>query len=636
MLLGVVLAFNVKLDKANEVKAFHKGLESIHWRTGHALPDTSNTYFAASGKCTDCHGTDTSGIANFDDNHHDINNVEYWRATMMANSAKDPFWRAKVRHEILVNPAHQAVLENKCTSCHAPMGHFNALLSGQGHYTLAQMVNDPLALDGVSCNACHQIKADSIGLLFSGNQKYETDPFLYGPYPNPLGSSMLQSGFEPLYSQHINDAGLCAGCHTLITNTTDLNGNETGDKFVEQGTYQEWVNSIYNDSITCQVCHIPRIPDSVIISSYPAFLNFHAPYGLHELVGGNTFMLKLLKANIDNLGITAEEANFDSVLARTNRMLQQKTLDVQLTESVRSSDTAFFDFRIHNKAGHKFPSGYPSRRVFVQFIALKENSDTLFSSGIWNQQYQLIGHDSIYEVHYNMINRESQVQIYELVMGDVNGHKTTVLGRAKNPLKDNRIPPLGFTTTHYTYDTVAIAGNALQDSDFNISNAQEGTGTDIIHFHIPLNGYNGTINISAKVYYQPVPLRWNEEMFAYSSTEIDTFKTMYQQTNGTPVLVAEDEVQSAPAGFAHENLPGIVVFPNPVEDMLFLKIKQLSPALFTIYGANGKLILSRRIQGNTSLDLHSIEQGIYFYQIEIAGRLVKAGKLVKRDSGFAK
>ena len=38
---------------------------------------------------------------------------------MMANSARDPFWRAKVSHEILVNPAHSVGLQDKCTSCHA-------------------------------------------------------------------------------------------------------------------------------------------------------------------------------------------------------------------------------------------------------------------------------------------------------------------------------------------------------------------------------------------------------------------------------------------------------------------------------------------------------------------------------------
>ncbi|MEZ4765321.1 MAG: hypothetical protein R3C26_19700 [Calditrichia bacterium] len=41
---------------------------------------------------------------------------------MMAN-AKDPLFRAKVSAEVAENPALQAVIEDKCTTCHAPIPH---------------------------------------------------------------------------------------------------------------------------------------------------------------------------------------------------------------------------------------------------------------------------------------------------------------------------------------------------------------------------------------------------------------------------------------------------------------------------------------------------------------------------------
>ncbi len=37
---------------------------------------------------------------------HDVNVVNDWRSSMMANSARDPFFRAKLDHEVLVNPGH--------------------------------------------------------------------------------------------------------------------------------------------------------------------------------------------------------------------------------------------------------------------------------------------------------------------------------------------------------------------------------------------------------------------------------------------------------------------------------------------------------------------------------------------------
>ena len=72
-----------------------------------------------------------------------------------------------------------------------------------------------------------------------------------------------------------------------------------------------------------------------------------------------------------------------------------------------------------------------------------------------------------WEPHHDVIRSEDQAQIYEMVMGDVNGDKTTVLERAKIPLKDNRLTPLGFSTSHPTYDTTLVAGVPATDIDFN-------------------------------------------------------------------------------------------------------------------------------------------------------------------------
>ena len=131
------------------------------------LPDTSNALFTGSGKCAGCHGADPIAFANVTADGQDINPTDQWRSSLMANSAKDPFWRAKVAHEVAINPDHQLELEDKCTSCHAPLGHFNAHHLGEDHYAMAQLFHDTLAMDGVSCVACHQ-QAPTVGNTFSG------------------------------------------------------------------------------------------------------------------------------------------------------------------------------------------------------------------------------------------------------------------------------------------------------------------------------------------------------------------------------------------------------------------------------------------------------------------------------------
>ena len=54
-----------------------------------------------------------------------------WRASMMANAARDPYWQAAVRRETLVHPTASAAIQNECSACHMPMARFQANAEGQ-------------------------------------------------------------------------------------------------------------------------------------------------------------------------------------------------------------------------------------------------------------------------------------------------------------------------------------------------------------------------------------------------------------------------------------------------------------------------------------------------------------------------
>jgi hypothetical protein len=540
------------------------------------LPMGYNEYFAASGECHGCHGPDTvNNHANIDPDGNDVNVSDDWRSTMMANSARDPFWRAKVSHEVLVNPAHQVALEDKCTSCHAPMGRFNKQMTGGGPYSMAELHMDTIALDGVSCVACHmQSPEEGLGHHFSGELTYDTLHRLWGPYEFIIGAPMTAFiGYEPLYGPHVAEAALCAGCHTLLTATADINGEHTGDMFVEQATYHEWLNSAYNNvanpesGVTCQGCHVPRIDGPIVISANYLFLEGQSPFGLHHFAGANSFMLKLMRDNSAALGLTASTAQFDSTIARTDRLVQNNALLLDLDVTGRDADTAFIDVALTNLGGHKFPSGYPARRAFVELVVRDADGQERFRSGGWDEEYEVIGHDPDWEPHHDVIADPGQVQIYEMVMGDVNGDKTTILERAKNPLKDNRVPPLGFLASHPAYDTTLVAGVPGTDTDFNRSaQGVEGSGSDVVHYHVPMQGYTGPITVEARVWYQSAPPRWMEEMFSHSTPEIDAFRTMYEAADGTPVLVREAIVTDHTTGIDDLRELGLRIFPNPVRD----------------------------------------------------------------------
>jgi hypothetical protein len=548
------------------------------------LPDGFNDLFAGSGVCAFCHNSmvnlqgEPVGIAND------------WRSTMMANSAKDPFWQAKVSHEGLINPEHKNALEDVCTRCHAPAGNFNAHHNGQQYYTLDEMKQDSLALDGVQCTVCHQITEASLG-NFSGTMQIGTEKTIWGPFENPFANPMFfNSGYTPVHSGHINDSRLCGSCHTLFTNSVDLNGNFTGETFPEQTIYQEWKNSQFSQSSTsCQSCHVPRIPDPVKKSSRPWWLEPRAPFAQHHHAGANIFMGRLIKENAQELGVTASSTHFDSTINRSMRMLQNETLDISLREINRTNDTLFIELKLYNKAGHKFPTGFPSRRAFIELTATSENGQKIFHSGEMDENFNLLNEADDFETHQQIIYSEEQVQIYEMVMGDVNGDVTTVLERGYEKLKDNRIPPAGFIKNHYNYDTVSFSGNAANDPDFNIENGIEGSGSDRLYFHIPLQKYYGNLSVTAKVHYQTLSNKWLAEMFAHSSTEIETFKTMYENADKTPTVVAEKSILVA-SGYEipfSEGWNGFSAFILPEESDIEIVLEEIWNELIILIGEEG-------------------------------------------------
>ncbi|MCH2197791.1 MAG: T9SS type A sorting domain-containing protein [Flavobacteriales bacterium] len=594
------------------------------------LTDLENELFTGSGKCAGCHGHDIAELGNITESGWDVNPTDYWRSSIMANSAKDPFWRAKVTHEVAVNPEHQLELEDKCTSCHAPLGHFNAHYLGAQHYTYAQMLSDTVALDGVSCAACHQQSPVGIGNSFSGELTFVQDT-IYGPFgggkdENPIVGQPMASfvGFEPVFGEHITESEVCAGCHTLITGTADLDGNATGQTFVEQATYHEWLNSIYAENgvnnAECQACHMPELDEEVIISANYAWLEPRGPIGLHYMVGANTFMVEMMKNNIEFLGLSATEAQFDTTLMKTFEMLQEESVEILLEEGVYDEDSVSFTVTLDNLVGHKFPSGYPARRSYIEFIVSDDMGNELFHSGELQADYEVFGQDETFEPHYDLITEEEQVQIYEQVLGDVNGDVTTVLERAATHLKDNRLVPKGFSFTHEVYDTTEVAGFALADPNFNYIGGEEGSGTDEITYKVALDGYEGVLIVSAKLWYQAAPPKWMEEMFSFSTPEIETFQALYEEQGAAPVLVDEQEITLTIDNVEEFLADQVTIYPNPSTDGIVTV--ELASALVTsnptyvIYASNGQLVGQGQLNGNrTVLEIPGAE-GSYLISIE--------------------
>jgi hypothetical protein len=631
-LTAAVKPFETK--KEEQVKDIHAYLEQLI--DAHRELDTNAIFFSAT-RCKGCHGNDPMGIANVTLDGVDINLFDDWETSMMGLAGVDPLWKAKVRHEMLTNPSNGTELQDLCTSCHAPMGHFEAFYKGQQHYGLADLEDDSLGKSGVGCLGCHAIGTEGLGYRFTGDIPYDTNRFVYGPFPGPmLGPMQLYVNYTPAYSPHVSEGSFCSPCHTLITHPVDLEGNSTGETFIEQATFQEWLNSAYpEEGSQCQTCHMPKIEDPVKIAVGYTGLPGRSPYNLHTFSGANSFMVNLIKQNKAALGVNAPDANFDSTLSEITRLLRFNTVDLDLGEPVIEGDSILFPVTITNKAGHKFPSGYPSRRAFVSFVVKNPNGDTLFASGV-PLANGMIQNESIgVEPHYNVIRNTNQAQVYEMRMGDVNGNPTTVLERGYVHLKDNRIPPLGFSTTHPVYDTVRIVGAAETDPNFNRIGNFEGTGADVITYKLAINELSSNISVSARVYYQSVPPYWLDEMRMFAAPEINTFLGMYDAADKSAVMLTEDTLEQVilplSTSAVDSNEPHI--YPNPVqlEGAVFIDFNSTISNI-TIFNASGQKVNCNLVKSvGNRYKIEGIKSaGVYFIRIQSGNKLFTK-KIVKSN-----
>ncbi len=515
---------------------------------GRPLTNFASSDFSGSGNCAVCHSalTDSAG--------HDVSIDAHWRSAIMANSSKDPLWQAKVSSEVVRNPALQAVIEDKCATCHMPMARTQAVADSSPVSILNDGFLEPnnslheVAMDGVSCTLCHQIQDINLGKQesFSGYYQIDTntvppDRLIFGPFPQPVQNMMRSNvGFTPVQGRQVKDSALCATCHTLYTPYVDAEGKVVGE-FPEQTPYLEWKHSEYGDGIgqdqTCQRCHMPSADGPVVISNRPRGrrLIARSPFGQHHFVGGNTFMLDLLKAHVEELGLTASTAHIDATLVRTVNQLQTDTAHLSIIDARVSGDALTVILNIENKAAHKFPSGFPSRRAWIHLTITDATGQVVFESGQPQAAGSIAGNNAdengtAYEPHHEVISSPDQVQIYESIMQNSDGEMTYTLLRAASYVKDNRLLPRGFDKGTASEDIAAWGGAASDDNFVG--------GSDRVTYQVSVQGYSRPFTVSAELLYQAVSYRFVLDLRQDSTSLIERFRRYYEDTDKMPTAIA--------------------------------------------------------------------------------------------------
>jgi hypothetical protein len=507
------------------------------------------TSFVTSDRCIACHsGLHTSA--------GDDASIGYdWRSTIMANSARDPYWHAGVRREVTDHPAAQAAIEDKCSTCHMPMARFDAVTRGELGQVFANIPPAApahrKAFDGVSCTVCHQITAANLGThaSFDGGFEIERGTALgnrpvYGPYPVDAGrASVMRSAaqFESTESAHVRQSELCATCHTLFTTTLDEHGEVTGE-LPEQVPYQEWRHSEYRETRSCQDCHMPRVGEDLPVASI--FGASRPPLAQHTFRGGNAFLLGILNKYRGELGVAALPQELDAAIRETRDFLGSSAARIAIDSPKVAGGTLAFEVRVENLGGHKLPTAYPSRRAWLHVRVTDEAGTVLFESGAPRANGSVVGNDNDedalkFEPHHREITRADEVQIYESIMVDAAGQPTTGLLKGARYAKDNRLLPHGFDKA--TADAeVAVHGDAEQDSDFV-------GGGDRVSYRVDLGRERASgLRIDAALLYQSIGFRWAENLRAYDAAETRRFVRYYEESaTGATVTLAAARVTTA-------------------------------------------------------------------------------------------
>ena len=520
------------------------------------------------------------------DDGEDISPGIQWRHSMMGQAFSDPYFQAAVEDEVSAFPALAGLIEDKCLTCHSPMAHTHAHQTNtgltqdascpdpDGCYRLDTASVQDHAREGVSCTLCHQIKSDNLGnaASFSGNfsiaSAADLDAMtLYGPYQNPhpggANAMFTNSGYTPSFGSQVTTSGYCATCHTLYTPTVDVDSGEpTGAEFLEQGAFLEWRNSDYVTGAVqeqqCQDCHMPdpeagayssRIavrPNGGVNTVWPKRM----PIFTHAMVGGNAYVLELLRDHRVDLGIEngTTVAGFDAKIAETRSLLENAAALLTVSRFDRSGDELLVDVLLSNKTGHKLPTAYPSRRMWLHLMVRDADQRVVFESGAPDTDGHIstdasrlaadcmarskppgFTNNGCFEPHRDVIDAASQVAIYETVLGDTNDHITHVLLHAASYLKDNRIPPQGFTDARAGLIEAQTRSVGIgNDDDFNVVSNQEGSGTDTVHYRVSVNAPGAAYSVKVTLLYQSIQPGFIDGLQS-SGSLVNSFKQMVAQ-----------------------------------------------------------------------------------------------------------
>jgi hypothetical protein len=455
-------------------------------------PLTISTPISTPDTCAPCHSN--YGSAN-------VEPVRNWRGSMMAQSGRDPLmWAALAVSNQLAPHSGET-----CLRCHLPKGWLEGRSAPEDGTAMTAADRQ-----GVQCGVCHRLvdpvphpgnPPEDAAILAAltapvpafGGAMMVIDPLdrLRGPFDilADLGSDPHAPVRSTLKSPFHDTAQICGTCHNLRNPLFAKNGM-TGEwefsamdapnpdptsGFPEQSTFDEWAASTYastgvhapqfggNKAVvsTCQDCHMPDV------TGKDANLGVtRTDLPLHSFAGANTFIPAVLPFH-PAFGSEVDAAALqDGIATSTANLRKAATVSGTITGGTLT-------VRVTNETGHKLPTGYPEgRRMWLHVRALDAKRNVVFESGRYVfSSATLVG----YRAALADPDYDPNLRVWEAEQGmspDVAAAVGLPAGRSFHlslnnvRLKDNRIPPRGFSNAAFAAIDAEPVGGTFADGQY--------------------------------------------------------------------------------------------------------------------------------------------------------------------------
>ncbi|HXW00066.1 MAG TPA: multiheme c-type cytochrome, partial [Anaerolineae bacterium] len=501
-----------------------------------------------------------------------------WRGSMMSQSGRDPLmWAA-----LAVANQDAGSAGDYCLRCHTPKGWFEGCSPPANGF--AVQAEDIHA--GVACEICHRMvdpvasTSDQAVSIDAGIRSSLTPTFTLpsghvgsamlivdpldrrrGPFTLTAPHTALRTDFLGQAANAVTESRLCGSCHNLDNPALSWDGSRywpngtnlaapsfnKGDLFPIERTYDEWLNSQYasggvyaplfagakpNGIVgSCQDCHLRRTVGKAAEDAYNPVNRDCVSTGClpeHDLAGGNTWAPLILQDTRWRLNSAGEAAYLNNTIIRAREMLKNAaTLSVTLTTS---NTTKIALVRVTNQTGHKLPTGYPEgRRIWLNLKAYDANDNLVYESGAYNPATGVLTQDpaiKIYEAKHGL----SQ-QLANLLNLPVGESFHFVLNNII--LKDNRIPPRGFTQSALNQRGMAPVGATYVAGQY---------WDDTVYLLPPQ-----TERVTASLYYQTASKEYIDFLRATGGLDGATLGTLWDTSKSPPELMTVAWDPSLPA-----------------------------------------------------------------------------------------